>query len=573
MRAKRFIFIGLLQLGLTVLRATAQPVAGDADQIWLRQHERDEQLRRTQSTMPDVRIGVQQPNQHQRLPAQEQPCFIIEALRLDADEPERFAWLTEAANVDADGHSDPAIGRCIGSDSVQIVLQRMQQALLRRGLVTTRVLVPPQDLSGRVLTVTVLPGRVRTLRFADGTPERATMGNAMPLQPGDLLDLRALEQGLENFRRSPSVAADVQIQPSEDPAAQPGDSDVVVRWAQARPWRVNVSIDDAGSRATGRLQSAVTVAVDHPLALNDLVYLTISGTIGDRQPGPRDAGSRTMHYSLPWRDWLIAATHSEWDYFQSVAGRNGILIYSGASQSSDITISRLLHRDATRKMVASLRLWRRWSRNHIDDAELEQQRRRTGGWELALSHRAQIGSATLDANAAVRRGTGAFGATAAPEEDYGEGSSRLQLLRADAALSWPFTLGAQALRYSAALRRQWNHTPLTPQDRFAIGNRYTVRGFDGESLLSGDRGWLLRQEIGWSLAPLHSELYLGLDTARISGQSTRQLAGSALTGIAIGIRGTAYGLAWDAFIGQPRSHPEGFRTASTTAGFYLSASY
>lgn len=488
-------------------------------------------------------------------------------------DPQRFDWLLSAADIDANGQPDPARGRCLGTQGVIVLQQRLQDALVRRGLATTRVLVAPQNLSQGVLTLTVVPGRLRALRFADGTASRATMANAMPAQPGELLNIYALEQGLENFRRLPSVEADLQILPSLGPEAEPGDSEVVVRWAQRRPWRLNLSVDDAGSRTTGRVQSALTVAVDHALALNDLFYLTFSNAVADRPPGPRDARSRNVHYALPWREWLLSVTWGDWNYFQSVAGRNGPIIYSGDSQSGDIVLGRLLHRDARRKTTGSLRLWHRTSSNFIDDAELAQQRRNTGGWELALSHREQAGPALLDANLAYRRGTGAFGATAAPEQAYGEGSARMQLLRAETSLSWPFVLASQSLRYSAALRRQWNFTALTPQDRFAIGSRYTVRGFDGESLLSGDRGWLVRQEIGWSLASLRSELYLGVDTARVSGQSTALLAGRELTGAAIGMRGTARGFAWDVFVGQPLSRPAGFRTADVTAGFYLSASY
>ncbi len=41
--------------------------------------------------------------------------------------------------------------------------------------------------------------------------------------------------------------------------------------------------------------------------------------------------------------------------------------------------------------------------------------------------------------------------------------------------------------------------PLITQDRFSIGGRYTVRGFDGETTLIGERGWLLRNDLGLSL--------------------------------------------------------------------------
>ncbi len=38
--------------------------------------------------------------------------------------------------------------------------------------------------------------------------------------------------------------------------------------------------------------------------------------------------------------------------------------------------------------------------------------------------------------------------------------------------------------------------PLTQQDKLSIGGRYTVRGFDGELSLSGEKGWLWRNELG-----------------------------------------------------------------------------
>ena len=125
----------------------------------------------------------------------------------------------------------------------------------------------------------------------------------------------------------------------------------------------------------------------------------------------------------------------------------------------------------------------------------------------------------------------------------------------------------------AGWRAQWNGTPLIPQDRFAIGSRYTVRGFDGAFLLLGDRGWVLRQELGLSVPTLRSELYTGIDTGKIGGRSAEDMLGNRLTGAVIGLRGSAARVSWDLFLGRPLSKPEGFRSASTTAGFHLSLNF
>jgi hemolysin activation/secretion protein len=207
------------------------------------------------------------------------------------------------------------------------------------------------------------------------------------------------------------------------------------------------------------------------------------------------------------------------------------------------------------------------------------QRRTVAGWELGANHREFIGQATLDANLQYRRGTGAFGAMPAPEEFFGEGTSRFRLIAADANLNLPLQLGTQKLRYTALWRAQWNRTPLTPQDRFSIGGRYTVRGFDGESSLMAERGWLVRNDIGWSLGALGAsgaELYVGIDHGEVGGASTAYLLGKRLTGGVVGLRGALdalKGLSYDLFVGTPISKPQGYRTAKVTGGLNFNYSF
>lgn len=248
-------------------------------------------------------------------------------------------------------------------------------------------------------------------------------------------------------------------------------------------------------------------------------------------------------------------------------------MFGGASTNYEARLSRMIHRDQQRKRGAYLRGFQRASSNRIDDTEIEVQRRKVGGWELGLTHREFLGRATIDATFAYRRGTGAFGAIAAPEELFGEGSSRFKLYIAELGLNAPFKLGEQKMRYSGLIRSQWNRTPLTPQDRFAIGSRYTVRGFDGETSLLGDRGMLIRSDIGWTKGESGAELYAGADYGQVGGKSTEQLQGDHLAGAVLGLRGNWGKLSYDFFAGAPIAKPQGYRTARVAAGFALSASF
>jgi hemolysin activation/secretion protein len=220
-----------------------------------------------------------------------------------------------------------------------------------------------------------------------------------------------------------------------------------------------------------------------------------------------------------------------------------------------------------------VRAFNRRSNNYIDDTEVQVQQRVVGGWEASLNHREFLGQATVDANLAYKRGTGAFGSLPAPEEAFGEGTSRFALVTTDVNLSTPFQIGSQKFKYSGAWRAQLQRTPLTPQDRFSIGGRFNVRGFDGEGSLSGERGYYIRNEISAPLGASGQEAYWGLDYGHVGGPSSDNLLGRNLAGTALGLRGSLQGLQYELVWAAPVHKPDNFRTPGKTYGFSLNYSF
>ncbi|MES2282525.1 MAG: ShlB/FhaC/HecB family hemolysin secretion/activation protein [Pseudomonadota bacterium] len=558
-------------------QAFSQPAPQtSAAQEQRRAEERDRAQREQQERTPDVRLQTPAPAKPDRLPT-ESPCFVINQLGLKAAPGQtnassgNWGWALDA--VAGPSKDDSPLRRCIGAQGINLVLKRVQDAVVARGYVTTRVVAEPQDLASGALTFTIVPGRIGTIRFADGSSPRGTQWNAVPAKPGDILNLRDVEQALENFKRVPTAEADIQIQPSSGATALPGQSDLVISYQQAFPFRVSLFADDSGSRATGKFQGGITVSYDNWLTLNDLFYITLNRDLGGGQAGDRGTHGDTAHYSVPFGYWLFGATASNNRYRQSVAGVNQTYVYSGNSSNVDVKLSRLVYRDAARKTTLGLRAFQRSSSNFVDDTEIQVQRRIVGGFEASVNHREFIGITTLDLNLAYKRGTGAFGSLPAPEQATGEGTSRMQLTTLDATLNAPFKALNQNLRYTGTLRLQANQTPLTPQDRFAIGGRYTVRGFDGETSLSAERGVLLRNDLSVAIGNSGQEAYMGIDYGEVSGPSSDLLVGKTLAGAVLGLRGGLKNMQYDLFVGKPISKPDGFRTAQYTAGFSLSFSF
>lgn len=571
--ATRFNLLWVKYVCLLVMSTMSLPVVATGINVpdstareTLREQERQRQLREQQEKRPDVRLqrapALKAPVTY---PKQESPCFIITEIKLVGDAAEQFLFALTAVTEG----EDKAIGRCLGVQGINVVLTRVQNAVVAAGFITTRILAAPQDLKTGVLELTVIPGRVRNIRFQQDAAQRL-LDSALPLTAGQILNLRDIEQGLENFKRVPTAEADFQIEPARDKNALPGDSDLVIRYQQNFPLRATLSLDDGGSESTGRNQAGLTISYDNPLSLNDLFYVSLNSDFEGGDASDRGTDGYTVHYSIPFGYWLLSLTGSKFDFRQTVAAVGQDIRFSGETKTGEVRLSRVVYRDAQRRITGFIKAYIRSSKNFINSVEVEIQRRRTGGYELGIAHREFIGASTLDVNLAYRRGTGAFNSLEAPEDQFGEGATRPELYTADVFLNLPFAIGSQRFRYTANLRIQHNITPLVPQDRFSIGGRYTVRGFDGETVFSADRGWFIRNDVGVALGQSGQEFYVGIDYGEVDGQSSELLIGKSLTGAVLGLRGGYKKMAYNVFVGKPLSKPNGFDTADTTAGFNVS---
>ncbi|MGF6607722.1 hemolysin activation/secretion protein [Paraburkholderia sp. WSM4175] len=398
---------------------------------------------------------------------------------------------------------DHYTGQCVGKAGLDTLSKGLQQIILSRGYITTRVLLPEQDLSSGLLKFALVPGVVRAIRFADPSM-RGTRKSAFPARDGDMLNLRDLEQGLEQMKRVRSQDVDMKIEPAD----VPGESVVVVTVKRTKPWTAVASVANSGTCATGRLQGNLSLGIDNPLGLNDIFNVGVSQ---DLEFGDRRLGSHGWNgsYSIPWGYWTGTLSAYTNTYYQQIAGANTTFVSSGNSQTVDFKLQRVLMRSRNDVLGAQFGLTKRFGESFIEDTDIPQQRRNNTFVEAGLTDRHYLGASQFDGTLAYRQGVGGLGAT---PDFYASGPTyRFHMAVLDANLSVPFAIATQLLRYVTTVHGQFTNNTLNYIDDLTIGSRYTVRGFDGETMLAAERGFFWRNELQLPIGSTDQSLYAGID--------------------------------------------------------------
>ncbi|ELI8202105.1 TPA: ShlB/FhaC/HecB family hemolysin secretion/activation protein [Yersinia enterocolitica] len=457
-----------------------------------------------------------------------------------------------------------AQGNCLDEKGLSSLRDTLQWQLVADGYITSHAVFTEDSYVDGTLFLTLIPGRLVSIEHHENSQGYAQLNTVFPGRQGDLVNLRNLEQGLDNLQRLPSVNAtmDVVLNP-EDLSSQ-----IMVTRQQSRFWRMNAFLDDAGHYGVGRYRAGATIFLDNPLSLSDLVYFSASRELDNHH----DKGSHNfaLHYSIPFGYWLLSMAASQGAYYQSLLVANTAYKYHTYWRSLDMQIQWLLMRGSNYKTVGYTGALIRKFNRFFADIELEIQRSDTVDWQLGLQHLHYTRWATISGGVNYQQGTQWFGARPSPGRDS---FSTARLINLTASLNIPFTLDEQHFQYQPTFSQQYTRSAVTMQDKFSIGGRNSVRGFTTGNALVGPQGWFLKNDIAWINQRLANQLYLGLDYGEVSDKGGQFLLGDRLVGAVIGVRGYYRRLGYDFNISTPLDKPAHFNTDPVVLGFMLNWQY
>lgn len=481
----------------------------------------------------------------------ESPCFEIDTF--EWRHADAFPWLRREAQLSRG---------CVGPNGLRAIRDWVTRRLIARGYVTSAATIPEQDLSAGRLIVEIVGGRIGAID--DGGGRIGWPAMLFPRHSNDLLNVRDLDQALENIRRLPGDSATAF---DLVPGAALGDTDVIVRHlGSAQRARFIVTVDNSGLEATGRNQLGAIFAIDSPLYLYDQLVLTYNSDAAFHNES-LGSQAKSAAWNVPIGYASVSLGVSEWTSRQTLSGNIPGFVVPPLEQrtrryNAGLTFVPL--RSGHGKTTLRFQISRREDRSWIGATELDVYRRDIVGYGVGVLHHEKLANGSVDAGIGMRGNVTGLSAHPGHVNDQRAWDGRYRIVSATLGADARFQIGARRFGYRGTFRMQ--RTPGTaPSTEFMqIGGRYTVRGFDGNNTLTGANGWTWRNELATDVFGA-TEIYAALDAGQVSGAGASEGAGRdgrTLVGATIGMRGGYKLLGYGVALGVPVRKPASLKTAA-----------
>ncbi|AZF40358.1 Channel-forming transporter/cytolysins activator of TpsB family [Pseudomonas sp. R1-43-08] len=481
----RFLLCTALLTCLGLNSAFAAPTPGDQDLIRDRQNRLLEEQQRRLQELQDLPGKATKP-EAPATPADTR-CFPI----LDIE-------LKGADSLPASDRArllKPYIGQCLGVSQLNELLKAITDYYLGKGRVTSRAYLPQQDLSSGHLQVLVVEGKLEALKSAEGsTVTERELAMAFPGKVGEALNLREIEQLVDQLNRLPSKQAQMEL----TPGSQVGGSDVVVKNTAQKPWRASLSRNNDGQKSTGEQQWGAGLEWDSPLGLGDQLMLRGGhDAISDHQ---KTSKNTLLYYNVPWGWWNFSYSYNESDYRTYLFVDNAKYKQDGDNQNHQLRAERVIHRDDVSKTSVNVGLAHLRTNNYLLDVRTAPSSNRLSELQLGINHGRRIGSAFVNLDLGMQNGIGLLDAQSQEERgEFGrrQPNSRYRKYTATVSYLQPFSLWGESFSFSSLATGQRSEDILFSPQRMSLGGSASVRGFK-DQLLTGDSGGYWRNEVRWA---------------------------------------------------------------------------
>lgn len=522
---------------LFISNVMAAPVTpGDLDVI---QNQQQQRLQQDQQQRDALTQAHQVELQKTESAPASGPCFEINQISLQ-----------QASLITSDTQKRlvaPYINQCLSLDRINQLVRAISEWYVQRGYITSRAFLTEQNLSHGTLNITVLEGKLEAIHLQGASARQLNM--AFPTRAGRILNLRDIEQGMEQINRLRTTPVQIEIIPS----SQPGYSIVNLTSTPEFPLTLGLNMDNSGQRSTGIGQLSASLVGNDLLGVADRWF--VSGGRSSAFSDWRDAQNFQAGVSVPYGYGLLDYSYS-WSNYHSRFNANSFDWYSnGDNISNRLSGSWVLFRNGEIKTGVQLGLNHYASHNWLNQTLLQSSSRKLTSLQIGFNHTQKIAGGVATLNPMLSRGMPWFDA----ESDKGKGNdfpkAEFRKWSVSSSFQRPVT---QKMWWLSSFYAQWSPDRLYGSERLTIGGENSVRGYK-EQYLSGDVGGYLRNELNYSLFTLPAigevSTTLALDGGWLQSDKQDRYAAGTLWGSSLGLGTRNAHVSTQLSLGIPVSYP------------------
>ncbi|GIT98152.1 ShlB/FhaC/HecB family hemolysin secretion/activation protein [Sulfurovum sp. TSL1] len=418
---------------------------------------------------------------------------------------------------------EPYLHRCDTMHDINTLVKKINNIYIEKAYITSRAYIKLQDLSEGHLVIAAMEGKVESVRG-----NNISTGLVFPFIKNEFLNLRDLETGLEQLNRLQSMQATMSINPGKEE----GFSQVEIKGKKiGSALHGSLGANNYGTVKSGKYQFSGSVGWDNPLGINDLLTLNLNTT--DKQDSDNNSLGNSISYGLPVGRAYLEFIYSRFEYDQIVNGLNREYLSNGESEAFQIRSEYKLFHTKTQRGKFDLSLLRKENDNYLAGVYLDTSSSTLTILQLSYTH--HYSGAAWDGYATLKyhRGLDWMGAKTGSLADATFDKTTLDL-----SYSKQYKNAFLPLFYHFSFYGQYAQQGIVGSEQIGIGGPYSVRGFENESQISGNRGFYLRNELATHKAYAKGTVspYLALDYGVVS--RNEESYGGHIVGAAVGCRVT-----------------------------------
>lgn len=442
----------------------------------------------------------------------------------------------------------PYEGKCIELKDIQEVLRDLTNLYLNKGYVAARVYVPEQDIKAtKILKLVVHEGRLSDI-YMNGKKVSSYDGETMtafPNMKGRIVNMRDVEQGLDQMNRLASNNAKSEMIPGADD----GSTILNISNQPEKRWRWSLSHDNLGQKSTGYARASASLTIDDILKINDLWDFSYQRTDKDYWKGSSIDGNSNSYsgsVSIPYGYWVFMLSGYYYDYHSVVPGLFSPIKTSGDSSELKGAANGVIYRDGASITTLNLSLAYKETNNFLLGNKIEVGSRNYTVGSIGLSHSRQMLKGTWTFDLTYSQGLGIFGAVRKHEPGAGDADPEFSKFALTVSVLTPFKIGEQNFLLNNLLVGQYSPDNLFGAEQMSLGGYSNVRGVR-ESMLFGNNGFFMRNDLIWRSMPWANQAalvtalgefrpYVGLDYGQIFAQSKYNFANENLASWTVGAK-------------------------------------